>query len=118
MAYWDAKLLVLTATPNEHNSQPTGFPGLREATKAPTVASITTSALPSHQSKTGASGSEALMARSTRLDPVNPTAIAHSDHASRDAAWALIRASPHFPASSSTARRAPAARSPAPRAPG
>ena len=51
MAYWEVKLLVPTATPERHNSQPTGFPGLREATMAPTVASTTTSALPSHQSK-------------------------------------------------------------------
>jgi hypothetical protein len=52
MAYWEAKLLVLVATPERHKSQPTGFSGLREATIAPTVASITIVELPSHQSKT------------------------------------------------------------------
>jgi hypothetical protein len=51
MAYWEAKVLVLTARPERHKSQPTGFSGLREATIAPTVTSITVSELPSHQSK-------------------------------------------------------------------
>jgi hypothetical protein len=52
MAYWEVKVLVLVTTPDRHKSQPTGFSGLREATIAPTVTSITTSELPSHQSKT------------------------------------------------------------------
>lgn len=51
MAYSEAKLLVLVATPERHKSQPTGFSGLREATMAPTVTSITMVVLPSHQSK-------------------------------------------------------------------
>jgi len=43
MAYWEVKLLVLTATPESNKSQPTGFSGRREATIAPTVTSTTTS---------------------------------------------------------------------------
>jgi hypothetical protein len=50
IAYSEAKLLVLTATPERHNNQPTGFSGRREATTAPTVTSITMVELPSHQS--------------------------------------------------------------------
>jgi hypothetical protein len=56
MAYSEVKLLVLTATPERHKSQPTGFSGLREATMAPTVTSITIVELPSHQSKTWVPG--------------------------------------------------------------
>src|SRR5215212_8668568 len=56
MAYWDVKVLVLVATPERHKSQPTGFSGLREATMAPTVTSITIVELPSHQSKSGCPG--------------------------------------------------------------
>src|SRR5829696_3113094 len=67
MAYWEAKLLVPTATPERHSSQPTAFSGRREATMAPTVASITTSAFPSHQSKTCAFGSERLRTKRRRL---------------------------------------------------
>jgi hypothetical protein len=51
MAYWEVKLLVLTASPERHKNQPTRFSGRREATMAPTVTSITLVVLPSHQSK-------------------------------------------------------------------
>jgi hypothetical protein len=51
MAYWEAEVLMLVATPERHKSQPTGFSGLREATIAPTVTSITISELPSQKSK-------------------------------------------------------------------
>src|SRR5918998_4732016 len=85
MAYWEAKLLVPTATPERHRSQPSGFSGRREATMAPTVASITTSAFPSHQSKTWAFGWERLRARSNKLSAVKATQTAHNDHASQPA---------------------------------
>src|SRR5918998_613948 len=82
MAYWEAKLLVPTATPERHSSQPTAFSGRREATMAPTVASITASEFPSHQSKTCAFGSERLRTKSRRLSAVSATQSVHSDQAS------------------------------------
>src|SRR4028118_2010854 len=86
MAYWEAKLFVLTVTPVRHNSQPTGFSGLREATMAPTVASITMVELPSHHSKVGAFGWERLRTKRRKLSAVSVTTSAHSDQASRVAA--------------------------------
>jgi hypothetical protein len=85
MEYWEEKLLVLTATPEKHKSQPTGFSGLREATRAPTVASITMVTLPSHQSKVGVFGWERFKRRRRRLSPVSAKTSAHSDHASQAA---------------------------------
>src|SRR5215218_3634105 len=90
MAYWEAKVLVLVATPERHKSQPTGFSGLREATTAPTVASITTSELPSHQSKAWMPGWERIRARRRRLSAVSATESAHSDQASQEAARGVI----------------------------
>src|SRR5215218_2779677 len=111
MAYWEVKLLVPTATPDRHNSQPTGFSGLREATMAPTVASTTTSALPSHQSKTWTFGYRRMRARIRRLRPVNTTEIAHNDQASRAAARVLIFP-PRDPPASAITTRGPDAPSP------
>jgi hypothetical protein len=51
MAYWALKWFMQIAKPPSNNSQPTGFSGLRDATIAPTVTSITVSALLTHQSK-------------------------------------------------------------------
>src|SRR3712207_8481270 len=90
MAYWEAKLLVLTTTPNRHTSQPTGFLGRREATMAPTVASTTTSVLPSHQSKVGVAGRELFRTIKTRLSAVSAKASVHNDQASQVAARGLI----------------------------
>jgi hypothetical protein len=89
MAYWEAKLLVPTATPERHSSQPTAFSGRREATMAPTVASITASAFPSHQSKTCAFGSERLRTKRRRLSAVSATQSVHSDQASQAATRVL-----------------------------
>jgi hypothetical protein len=94
MAYWDVKLLVLTETPERHRSQPTGFSGRREATRAPTVASITMVKLPSHQSKVGVFGWERFKKRSRRLSPVSAKMSAHSDHASQKAVGRLIPPTP------------------------
>src|SRR5215218_5075806 len=82
MAYSDVKVLVLTATPERHKSHPMGFSGLREATMAPIVASITTSALPSHQLGTGVPGSRKLRTTRSRLSAVNTSVIAHNVQAS------------------------------------
>src|SRR5215210_1111763 len=90
MAYSDVKLLVLTAIPERHKSQPTGFSGLREATIAPTVASITIVELPSHQSKTWVPGWERIRARRRRLSAVSATESAHSDQASQEAVRGVI----------------------------
>src|SRR5918993_3111029 len=90
MAYCALKLLVLTATPERHKSQPTGFSGRREATMAPTVTSITMVALPSHQSKMWVPGWERIKARSRRLSAVSATESAHSDQASQEAARGVI----------------------------
>src|SRR5215212_9833613 len=94
MAYWEVKLLVLTATPDRHKSQPTGFSGRRDATIAPTAASITTVALPSHQSKMWVFGWDTFRAKSKRLRAVSVKESAHKDHASLAAARALIPATP------------------------
>src|ERR671913_2809 len=94
MAYWEAKLLVPTPTPERHSSQPTAFSGRREATMAPTVASITTSAFPSHQSKTCAFGSERLRPKRRRLSAVSATQSTYSVQASRAAARRLIPPTP------------------------
>src|SRR5215210_3481968 len=80
MAYSDVKLLVLTAIPERHKSQPTGFSGRREATMAPTVTSITMVALPSHQSKMWVPGWERISAMES----------AHSDQASQEAVRGVI----------------------------
>src|SRR5215210_8491989 len=90
MAYWEVKGLVLVATPERHKSQPTGFSGRREATTAPTVASITIVELTSHQSKMWVPGWEWIRARRRRLSPVRVTESAHSDHASHAAVRRLI----------------------------
>src|SRR5215211_1746141 len=90
MAYSDVKLLVLTAIPERHKSQPTGFSGRREATMAPTVTSITMVALPSHQSKMWVPGWERIRARRRRLSAVSATESAHSDQASQEAARRVI----------------------------
>src|ERR687890_2059754 len=111
MAYWEVKLLVPTATPDRHNSQPTGFSGLREATMAPTVASTTTSALPSHQSKTWTFEYRRISAMRRRLEAVSARVSAHNDHASRKAARAFI-APPRDPPASTTMKPALAAPSP------
>ncbi len=94
MVYWEAKVLMLVATPERHKSQPTGFSGLREATIAPTVTSITMVALPNHQSKTWVPGCERISPRRRRLKVVNATESDHSDQASREAARLLIPPSP------------------------
>src|SRR5436190_17055863 len=86
MAYWEMKVLAPTAIPDRHNSQPTGFSGRREATMAPTLASITMKVLPNHQPKTGAFEWERLRTTSRALSAVNDTVSAHSDQASREAA--------------------------------
>src|SRR5215210_5127502 len=90
MAYSDVKLLVLTAIPERHKSQPTGFSGRREATMAPTVTSITMVALPSHQSKMWVPGWERIRAKRRRLSAVSATESAHSDQASQEAAREVI----------------------------
>src|SRR5215213_4268969 len=90
MAYWEVKVLVLVATPERHRSQPTGFSGRREATTAPTVASITTVALPSHQSKMWVPGWERIRARRRRPSAVSATESAHSDQASQEAVRGVI----------------------------
>src|SRR3990170_2390645 len=90
MAYWEVKVLVLVATPERHKSQPTGFSGLREATIAPTVTSITMSELPSHQSKTWVPGWERIRARRRRLSAVSATVSDHSDQASQEAVRRVI----------------------------
>src|SRR5215212_4246956 len=90
MAYWEVKLLVLTAIPERHKSQPTGFSGRREATMAPTVTSITMVALPSHQSKMWVPGWEGIRARRSRLSAVSATESAHSDQASQEAVRGVI----------------------------
>src|SRR5919107_3586356 len=116
MAYWEMKVLAPTATPDRHNSQPTVFSGRREATMAPTVASITTKVLPYHHSKTGVFGWERLRTTSRALSAVSATVIAQSDQASRVAARRLIRATsypvPHRSGAAATARRGKAARCP------
>src|ERR671910_300214 len=90
MAYSEVKVLVLTATPERHNSQPTGFSGLREATMAPTVTSITTSAFPSQKLGMGAFGYRRFRTRRTRLSDVSVTVTAHSDQANQAAVRRLI----------------------------
>jgi hypothetical protein len=79
MAYWKEKVLVLTPTPEKHKSQPTGFSGRREATRAPTVASITMVVLPSHQSKVGVFGWERFKKRRRRLRAVGAKTSVHND---------------------------------------
>src|SRR5215212_11587597 len=111
MAYWEVKLLVPTATPDRHNSQPTGFSGLREATMVPTVASTTTSALPSHQSKTWTLGCRRMRARRRRLEAVSTTESAHNDQARREEELLLI-VPPRDPPASTTMKPALAAPSP------
>src|SRR5215204_1263340 len=90
MAYWAAKLCVLMTTPDRHKSQPTGFSGRWEATIAPTLTSITTSALPSHHSKMWVPGWERIRARRRRLSAVSVMVSAHSDQASQEAARGVI----------------------------
>src|SRR4029453_18831175 len=118
MAYCEMKVLAPTATPDRHKSQPTGFGGRREATMAPTVASITTKVLPNHHSKTGVSGCERLRTTSRALSAVRVTVIAHSDQASRVAARRLIRVTsypaPHRSVAAATQRHGLAASSPSP----
>src|SRR5215212_10256060 len=94
MAYWEMKVLAPTATPDRHKSQPTGFSGRREATMAPTVASITTNVLPNHHSKTGVFGWERLRSTSRALSAVSATVVVQSDQASREAARADIPPTP------------------------
>src|SRR5215208_4542978 len=94
MAYSETKVLAPTTTPDRHNSQPTGFSGRREATIAPTVASITMNVLLNHQAKTGVLGWERLRTTRRRLNAVSATVSVHSDQASREAARVLI---PPFP---------------------
>src|SRR5215212_9591962 len=91
MAYWETKVLAPTATPDRHNSQPTAFSGLREATIVPTVASITTKVLPNHHLKTGMFGWERLRTTRRALSATSATVIAQSDQASREAARGLTR---------------------------
>src|SRR5919107_3979635 len=118
MAYWEMKVLAPTTTPDRHNSQPTGFSGLREATIAPTVASITTNVLPNHQSKTGVFGRERLRTTRRALSAVSATVIAHSDQASREEARRLMMVAPsyapHGGGAATTPRRGRAASSPSP----
>src|SRR5215217_663631 len=90
MAYREVKVLVLTATPERHNSQPTGFSVLREATMAPTVTSITTSAFPSKKLGMGAFGYRRFRTRRTRLSAVSVTVSAHSDQANQAAVRRFI----------------------------
>src|SRR5918995_5491058 len=90
MAYWETKVLAPTATPDRHSNQPTAFSGRREATIAPTVASITTKVLPNHHSKTGAFGCERLRTTRRALSPVRATVMVHSDQASQGAARVTI----------------------------
>src|SRR5919112_5667760 len=85
MAYSEAKVLVLAATPERHNSHPTGFSGLREATMAPTVTSITTSAFWNQKSGMGALGYRRFRTTRTRLSTVSVTVTAHSDQANQAA---------------------------------
>src|SRR5919112_2336996 len=116
MAYSETKVLAPTTTPDRHNSQPTGFSGLREATIAPTVASITTNVLPNHHSKTGVFGWERLRTTRRALSAVSATVIAQSDQASRVAARRLIRVTsyplPHRSGAAATERHGRAASSP------
>src|ERR671921_2608834 len=90
MAYSEAKVLVLAATPERHNSHPTGFSGLREATMAPTVTSITTSAFWNQKSGMGAFGYRRFRTTRTRLSTVSVTVTAHSDQANQAAVRRLI----------------------------
>src|SRR5215208_1330675 len=90
MAYREVKVLVLTATPERHNSQPTGFSGLWEATMAPTVTSITTSAFPSQKLGMGVFGYRRFRTRKTRLSAVSVMVTAHSDQANQAAVRRLI----------------------------
>src|SRR5215203_2829489 len=108
MTYREVKVLVLTNTPERHNSQPTGFSGLREATMAPTVASITTSAFPTHQLGTGMPGCLRLRTTRSRLSAVNIAVIAHNAQANEVVARTLIYPSCD-PAASTTETRARAA---------
>src|SRR5919107_1018670 len=116
MAYSERKVLAPTATPDMHNNQPTAFPGLREATMAPTVASITTNVLPNHQAKMGVFGWERPRTTSSALSVVSVAVIAHSDHASLLAARRLIRVTlyggPHRRGDATTTRRGLVASSP------
>src|SRR5215207_1453856 len=94
MAYWETKVLAPTATPDRHNNQPTAFSGRREATMAPTVASITTSVLPNHHSKTVAFGWERLRTTRRALSAVSARVMVHSDQAIHGAARVLIPPTP------------------------
>src|SRR5215208_6634502 len=94
MAYREVKVLVLTATPERHNSQPTGFSGRQDATMAPTVTSITTSAFPRQKVGMGAVGYRRFRTRRTRLSDVSVTEIVHSDQATQAAARRLIPPTP------------------------
>src|SRR5215212_9190484 len=118
MAYWEMKVLAPTATPDRHKSQPTRFSGRREATTAPTVASITTNVLPNHHSKTGVSGWERLRTTSRALSAVSTTVIAQSDQAVRVAArrliWVTSYPAPHQSGAAAKERRGLAASCPSP----